>query len=82
MCEDQRTLRHLVLRLDDAHINVLLPEIRSNILPSRTFLGSLSLIENVSTAKRACLIVFTLARHIILKGWLSFWTSWLATALF
>ena len=36
MCEDQRVLRHLLLRLGDADINVLLPEIRSNISPSRT----------------------------------------------
>ena len=56
MCEDQRNSRHLFLRLDGAHINVLLPEIRSNILPSRTFLDSLSL-ENVPTVKRASLIV-------------------------
>ena len=68
MCEDQRTLRYALLGLDNAHIDTLISQLDSNILPSDTFLGGLSL-EDASTVKRACLVVFTLARHIILKEW-------------
>jgi len=68
MCEDQRTLRHLLLGLNDADTNALFPRLHSNILPSDTFLDALSL-ENASTVKRACLVTFALARHIILKEW-------------
>jgi len=58
MCEDQQTSRHLLLGLDDADTNVLFPQLRSNILPSDTFLDGLSL-ENASKVKRACLIKIT-----------------------
>ena len=50
MCEDQRTLRHLLLGLDDTHIATLISRLDSNILPSNAFLDGLSL-ENASTVK-------------------------------
>ena len=68
MCEDQRTLCHLLLGLDDTHIDTLISRLNTHILPSDTFLESLSL-EHASTVKRACLIIFALTRRIILKEW-------------
>jgi len=61
-------LRHLLLQLNDTHIDELISRLDSNILHSGAFLDSLSL-EHTSTVKRACFITFTLARHIILREW-------------
>jgi len=68
MCEAQRTLRHLLLGLPDTGIDNVISQLDSNILPSDVFLNGLSL-EHISTVKRACLVISTLARHIILKEW-------------
>jgi len=68
MCENQRDLRHLLLGLPDTNIDDLISQLDSNILPSNAFLNSLS-PGRTSTAKRACLIAFTLARQVILKEW-------------
>lgn len=68
MCEDQRTLRHLLLGLSDAHINDLISQLDAHILPSDTFLGGFSL-QHVPTVQRLCMLTFTLNRRIILKEW-------------
>ena len=68
MCDDQRALCDLYLGLPDADIDHLISCLNTNILPSDAFLAGLSL-EHASTAKRACLIAYSLARHITLKEW-------------
>ena len=68
MSKDQWTLHNLLLGLNDTHINVLISQLDSNILPPDAFLDSLSL-EHASTVKRACFITFALTQHIILKEW-------------
>ena len=40
MNEDQRSLRHLILRLDDTRIDVLISQLDSNIFPPGAFLDS------------------------------------------
>jgi superfamily II DNA helicase RecQ len=68
MCEDQRILRHLLLGLSDNHIDNLISQLDTHILPSETFLGGLSL-QHVSAVKRVCLIAFTLNRRVVLREW-------------
>lgn len=67
MCEAQRILRGVLAGVSGAQIDDLISRLDADVLPSNDFLDGLSQ-EQASTTKRACAVIFALAR-IILKEW-------------